>query len=232
MVHERSQGEKMISTFLRAGAFAASLAFSMASSAATVFNNGVPDLISGTQMSEFIVADDFTLASSNTLSNIRFWSVQNAISDYNGSVAWAFYSNASNQPGISLFSGLAAVAGVATGGSTGFGYNAYAYDIPISVTLSAGNYWLGLHNGPTSNTTALEMLWATTAVGQGTLGKYLDGTWVDTTNEHAFRLDGVSPVPEAQAPAMLLAGLVTLTMMGRFRRSKKSPPRTFSSLSE
>jgi hypothetical protein len=209
----------MFTTLARAGALALSLAFSQAAMAVTVFDNGPPNLASGTQMGEFQVAEDFTLSSAATLGTIRFWSIQSAASEYSGSVAWSIFSNSGTQPGASLFSGVATVPGVATGGSTGFGYAAYVFDIPVTLSLPAGTYWLGLHNGPLTNTTPREMLWATTATGLGSPGLYLDSTWVDSGNAHAFRLESAAVVPEAGTSAMLLAGLMGLAGLRLSRRA-------------
>jgi PEP-CTERM motif len=209
----------MITTFARAGAFALALSISQVATAVTVFDNGAPNLISGTQMGEFQVAEDFTLSSATNLGTIRFWSIQSTASDYSGSVAWSIFSNSGTQPGTSLFSGVATVPGVAAGGTTGFGYAAYVFDIPVTLSLAAGTYWLGLHNGPLTNTAPREMLWATTGTGLGAPGLYLDGTWVDSGNAHAFRLESAAVVPEAGTSAMLLAGLVGLAGLRLSRRA-------------
>jgi hypothetical protein len=200
----------MVTSLARAGALALALAASQAAMAVTVFDNGPPDLVSGTQMGEFQVAEDFTLSSATSVTSIRFWSIQAAASEYSGSVAWSIFSNSGTQPGATLFSGVAAVPGVATGGSTGFGYAAYVFDIPVNLNLGAGTYWLGLHNGPLTNITPREMLWATTATGLGALGKYLDVTWIDSGNAHAFRLENAAVIPEPGMGAMMLAGLMVV----------------------
>ncbi len=186
------------------------------SQAATVFNNGAPDLVAGSGMTEFVVADNFTVSGGPfDLTNIRFFSAQDTASAYVGSVAWSLFSNVASAPGVSLFSGLATVAGVPTAASTGFGYGIYTFDIPlVAITLSAGSYWLALHNGPLTNTTSAgDMTWATSGVvGLPGAGVYFDGSsWVSTGNEHAFRIDGnptvINPTPEPGSIALVLAGL-------------------------
>jgi hypothetical protein len=198
---------------LRVAALALTLSWTLESNAATVFNNGVPDLVSGTGMTEFRVADNFSLANATDISNIRFFSAQDTVSAYVGNITWAIFSNAAGQPGTSVTSGNTIAAATATGSSTSFGYGIYSLDLPVAFTLQAGNYWLSLHNGPLSNTTSAgDMTWATTGTGSGPTGRYLDASWIDTGNEHAFRLDGVvSNVPEPGAVALFLIGLVTLT---------------------
>jgi PEP-CTERM motif len=210
----------MITTLARAGALALTLGLTQVASAVTVFNNGVPDLVAGTGMTEFQVADNFTVSGSFDITNIRFWSAQDTASAYVGSVSWAIFSNAAGLPGASLNSGLATVAGTATGGITGFGYGVYSFDIPVSFTLGAGSYWLALHNGPLTNTTSAgDMTWATSGTGTGPAAVYKDGTWISSGNESAFRIDGnVTVVPEPATTAMLMAGLLAVAGLRLSRR--------------
>jgi hypothetical protein len=221
----------MILNRVRTTLMCAIAALSQSALAATVFDNGSPNLVSGSEMTEFVVADDFTLASGSNISNIRFWSVQESAADYSGSVSWAIYSDAAGEPAVSLFSGLTNVTSLATGGATGFGYSVFVFDIPVSFTLTAGNFWLGLHNGPLSNTAPSTMLWATTGVGGGTTGAYLDGGWVNSGNEHAFLLDGgptLPPdptVPEPQVILMLLAGFAAFSSLRRKEHSDRAASR-------
>jgi hypothetical protein len=217
----RQPGEKMIKTFARIAAMALTLGVSQAATAVTVFNNGGPDLVSGTGMTEFLVADNFSVGSGGfDITNLRFFSAQDAASAYVGSISWAVYSDATSLPGSVLNSGLATVAGTATGGSTGFGYGIYSFDIPVSFTLAAGNYWLALHNGPLSNTTSAgDMTWATTATGIGPASVYKDGTWISSGNELAFRVDGTATVvPEPEGIALFLAGLAVCGVLRAKRR--------------
>ncbi len=194
-------------------AFALALAFGT-SHAATAFDNGVPDLVSATGMTEFVVADNFSLASSFDINNIRFWSAQDTLGAYTGSVSWGLYSDAAGQPGVALVSGLASVAGTATGGSVGGVGAVYSFDIPVvAFTLSAGSYWLTLLNGAAPNPVAPNFMgWATTSPGTGAGSLYNDaGTWVPSGNEQAFRIDGtatvINPTPEPASIALVLAGL-------------------------
>jgi hypothetical protein len=208
----------MISNLAQIVCVVLALTFTQVVIAASVFDNGTPDLMSGTLMTEFVVADDFALSSTNTISNIRFWTIQSSASDYSGSISWAIYGDVGDSPSIALFSGVAAASAMPTGRSTAFGSAEYEFDIPVAFTLSAGNFWLALNNNPLS-TNPSNMAWATTALGAGTKGVYFEGPdWVDTGNEHAFRLDAAeSAIPEPYMPAMLIAGLLTLTRLRQFR---------------
>ncbi|MCV2368656.1 PEP-CTERM sorting domain-containing protein [Roseateles oligotrophus] len=201
----------------RLGLAMVALGFSQAAMSAAVYDNGVPNQGWGTQMSEFQVADNFSISAASDISKIRFWSIQSAANDYSGSVYWAIYSNAAGAPGALIQGGVSAtIAESATGLQTGFEYAEYMLDIAVNFTLGIGDYWLGLHNGALGNTDPTEMLWATTATGAAVAGQYLDGAdWIDSGNEHAFLLEGravVQPpggdVPEPASWSLALAGLL------------------------
>jgi len=211
---------------IRMGLAAFTLSLSFAVQGALIYNNGSPDQVSGTNMSEFLVAENFTLSAAADITNIRFWSIQDAETSYTGSVYWAIYSNVLNQPGSILDGGVtAAILGMATGNSTGFGYAEYVFNIPVAFQLAVGDYWLALHNGALSNITPSEMLWSTTTAAIGSSSLYLDPLgWISSGNEQAFQLDGtpVSPgsVPEPSTLALLFGGLLATAFLRR--KSKKA----------
>lgn len=220
----------MKSLMIRRCLAALSLSFSFVVQGAIIYNNGPPDQVSGTNMSEFLVAENFTLGAAAVITNIRFWSIQDTATSYSGSVYWAIYSNVSNQPGSLLDGGLTAIVpAVPTGNSTGFGYAEYAFDISVVFQLAVGDYWLALHNGALSNNSPSEMLWSTTAAPISFSSLYLDPpnsaipVWLSTDNEQAFRLDGtpLSPgsVPEPSIFMLLCAGLLAAAFLRRKSRN-------------
>jgi hypothetical protein len=225
----------MISTLFRTVFLTFALALAQIAGAATVFNNGGPNYFSGTRMSEFVVADNFNLADDTNITNIRFWSHQSSPADYSGTLAWSIYENvgASNTPGSVRASGSSSIAAVDFNQRTAFGSDTYIFNIPVTLTLLSGSYWLGLNNSPLNSADPSEMLWATTQPAPTGEGVYLDSTsWVGTGNEHAFLLEGTaitSPIPEPYMPAMMLAGLATLAGLCRFKRLDKSSPNLPSS---
>ena len=201
---------------VRTGMVALALFAAQLSFAVPVYDNGLPDQLSGTQMSESFVAEDFSLTASATISSFRFWSIQSAPADYLGSVYWAVYSNVGGAPGAVLFGNTAvATTAIATGNSTGFGYAEYVFDVDVAdFTIGAGSYWLGLHNGPSASVDASEMLWSTTASMIGSESQYFDSTfaWVGAGTHLAFVLDGsvVPEIPESGTLALTLVGLAVL----------------------
>ena len=206
------------SALVRTGMAALALSAAQLSFAAPVFNNGSPDQVSGTQMSDVLVAEDFSLTASTTISSIRFWSIQFAPTDYLGSVYWAVYSNVGGAPGAVLFGNTAVTTtAVATGNSTGFNYAEYVFDVDVNdFVIGAGTYWLGLHNGPSASTVAREMLWSTTSTG-GSESQYFDSftsTWVGADTHLAFALDGtgvvVPPTGVPEPGTLALVGLAVL----------------------
>lgn len=204
----------------RLAAFALVAAFAAPSAqAALVYDNGPPNQPAGTQMSEFQVADDFTLLLDANVTNIRFWTLQSAPSDYSGSVFWAIYGNALGSPGALVQTGVTGVAEVATGAAVALpGYSQYVLDIPVAFSLTAGTYWLGLHNGPLANIAPTEMLWAATGTVRGSEGKYLDPDfgWTGTGNFNAFVLsNAVNAVPEPGSLALAFAALLAAGFVRR-----------------
>ncbi len=196
--------------------------------AATIYDNGVPDSsLFGTQMSEYLVGDDFTLNSTFNVTSIRFWSQQLTAGAYTGSVYWAIYSNGTLEPNAIVQGGVtAALTGTATGNS-GFGYTEYVFDIPVSFQLTANTYWLTLHNGPLATTAASEMLWSATS-NSGTASVYRDlvnapTVWISNVpTEQAFQLmgpDAVGTIPEPSSFLLLASGVFAGTWLCR----KRSP---------
>ena len=208
----------------------AALAFgTCAASQAAIVVSNPPDQVYGTNMSFALVADNFTLGGIYDISSIKFWSIQSTAADYSGNLYWAIYSDAPGSPGAVLQSATTAVAALATGNSTGFGYGEYVFDIAVNFQLAAGDYWLALQNDALGSTTSTEMLWETSSAGIAPAGQYRDflinpSDWVDTGNEHAFQLNGQlvgdpppppGGVPEPSTLALVFASLAAAVALRR-----------------
>lgn len=142
------------------------LAFACVSSAtaAMVYDNGAPNRLNGFEISHWIQADDFPLGTAARLESVKFWTFEGS-GNFQGSIVWQIYSNrANNTPGTLLFSGTSTnLAHTATGFTLGpYAEFSTTFDLP-PVSLPAGSYWLGLHNGPLSNTSDTgRVYWGTT----------------------------------------------------------------------
>jgi len=204
----------------RAGLVALTLGLSFVAQGATIHDNGGPNQMFGVNMSNFIVAENFNVAVASDITNIRFWSIQLLGPDYLGNVFWAVYGNAAGQPGSVVAGNLTpAVTPAATGNSTSLGYDEYLFNIPVAFQLTAGTYWLGLSNSPLDLVTPTEMLWTTTSGGNGSEAKYLDGTWQDSGQQLAFRIDGdpsaSGAIPEPATYILFAGGLAAAALLRR-----------------
>ena len=186
--------------------------------AVIVYNNGVPNSSGGNEMTMWLQTEDFTLTSAQTITDVRFWSAE-GVPGYNGSITWRFYSQVAGQPGAVLFSGSATPVRAATG-NVYFGLTERTNDFSIgAVTLPAGTYYLGLHNGPLTHATRDEFYWADQATNGTPTGfedqtPFDDGLWFNNGSEHAFQL---SRIPEPTGLAMLF--LAAPAMIARRRRT-------------
>lgn len=210
-------------------AFAGLLAVgSTASAGPLVYNNGLPNQANGNEMTQWIQAEDFTLTTATTLGDARFWSVSPA-GAYQGSIVWQIYANAGGQPGALLHSGTANPTRTFTGNNLFFGQE-FQNDFALpNISLAAGTYWLGLHNGPLTTTNRLEFYWETTNVGGGNTGTargredvapFGAGGWFNNGQEHAFQLFATN-VPEPMS-MVVFGGLAVAGLAGVRRRLKKA----------
>jgi hypothetical protein len=123
----------------------------IADHAAALYSNGVNrPAQGGPDMRSQLIADDFTLSSAQTITRIRFWSLDQTPGAYAGSLSWYIYADSSGQPGAPLAAGnTTTVTRTATGAVyPPLGMPEYQNDFPIgTVALGTGRYWLALYNG-------------------------------------------------------------------------------------
>lgn len=201
----------------------AALTIAASTAQAQVYNNGAPDGNGGNEMSQWIQAEDFTLALSTNVVGIRFWGLTTG--GYAGSIHWRIYDNGTGAPGANiLYSGSFNGAGTAQGGGC-CGYTRYQFDMDTDFTLGAGTYWLGLHNGDYTNTNRDEFYWETTNGNATASGREDDapfeGNWASNGEEHAFQLLGErnATVPEPTSLALVVVGFAGITAVARRRRA-------------
>lgn len=183
-----------------------------APAAFVVYDNGPRNPANGNEMTQWIQAENFTLAAAETLVGVRFTSGEFS-PGYTGSITWQIYADAAGTPGSLLTSGTTAAVTRTAVAPVGVFTSAFENEFSIgSVPLAAGNYWLGLHNGPLTTTSRLEMYWMTSTTGFGPNGQedvtpFGTGGFFSNGQEHTFQLlaADAAAVP---APAGLLLGLI------------------------
>jgi hypothetical protein len=199
-----------------------------------IFDNG-PAVGGGSEATEWIQANDFTLVTDSVITAITFLTIEftDPPDVYAGSVYIAIYNHdtatdALDSSGLIFETVLNPTrtffVPTTTPGQDMFRYHAIvpAFDLE----LAAGTYWLALHNGPMSNTARADWYWARTfddPSGRGALADRapFDGAWADTGYEHAFLLEDHvhRPVPAPPGLVLLTIGFVGLCL----RRGRRPP---------
>jgi hypothetical protein len=192
------------------------IAFSGAQ-ATLIYDNGSPSVVPGSEMTSWIQAEDFSLASNQDVTDIRFWAIIANYTDkngvkhdgtYTGSITWQIYSNNAGQLDTLLASGSVNVP-LPNNPYVETDYGpCYQFDFSIDpYPLVEGTYWLGLHNGPLTTTEFSDFYWHftdsndTLTSQQYYLPIYPDGPgpWQNSQGcyEHAFQLYDNAPLPGA-----------------------------------
>lgn len=194
-----------------------------AAQAALVYDNGAPNAANGVEMTHWIEADDFSLGLPTAITDIRFWALSG--SNYAGSVVWSVYADNGGMPGTLLDRGSAAPVGVFHH-ATPWG-DSHQYDFSVgSVSLGAGTYWLGLHNGPLTSTVHSSFYWEiansnSTSYVHLDEAPFDDGSWYDGyAFQQAFMLFGNPTGSTVPAPGAILLGTLGTGLVGFLRRRR------------
>jgi PEP-CTERM motif len=189
--------------------------------ASVVFDGGQPLASAVTaNLTSYIFAENFTLPQNTNIAGVNFWSVESP-TGYSGSLYYAIYSDVSGVPNL----GSPTIEGFSQGSNltrtfvanvqTGYDMYLYTFDITPFIATSGTQYWLGLHNGPTTNTTDNGFFWEGHNSTQGNI-RYFDAlpvvgdAWTIRTNGSlAFQLTGQpqSAVPEPSTYILLSIAL-------------------------
>lgn len=205
----------------------AALAFSISAQAALIFDNGAPTTLGARDISLFRSADDFTLASGQTVAGIQFnytWTnpaVSDPATNFSGTITYAIYDDSSGSIGSQVatgsVSGLASTfTGIIIPGSNAK-INAVQLNLVSAVALGAGTYWLELHEGPTVSTNDGTGIGWVLSNNAGNAKQGLASNGVPTgsvNNELSFQLYdtafGATGVPEPSSIVLIAAGLAAL----------------------
>jgi hypothetical protein len=159
--------------------------------AGTIYENGSPNGLNGADLSNFTLADDFTLTSQATVSNFRFWFIAAKATDFLGTLSYQIFNSTSATPvGTPLVSVTATpVTAVATGAKLAMGgFAEYQVDVTLAapLQLGAGSYWLGLHQGNFTTSAPTHIYWETTASQTAAVSSGFDYRYTPSTTSTGF----------------------------------------------
>lgn len=200
------------------------LCTAVVSPAALIFSNGLPDTSQpdarGIALSR--LADDFSLGGPATLAAIRFWMVS-VPGQFGGTLSYAIYQDSAGALGNVVGSGTVNVSPVLLNQIPLYLQRYYQVDfnLPAPLALTAGTYWLELHNGSDlTNATNVEVLWGLVGgdpPGNAQMGFGSQLPSNNTFDELAFQLysSDSAGVPEPAPIAICAFGLAAIAAIKR-----------------
>jgi len=210
------------------------LSISALTASPVVLTNGPASLGSGSEMTAWIQAENFSLPTNTLIDGVIFRAfIATFGAGYSGSVAYQIYSNSAGLPGSLLLSGTANPIPVATG-AVGVSSSVYpefilSFGITPFLATAGTQYWLGLHNGPLSLQTRDEFYWEGALPNTGNQPTGLgdpapfDGNFsLEALTDHAFQLTGTE-VPEPSTVPMIAVGLLAIAASRRSSWVKPFP---------
>ncbi len=195
--------------------------------AATIFDNGAPDLVGANARSItiFRTADDFVLGTSATVDSVRFWMLAQPQEVYSGTLTYAFYQNSAGSLGAVVSTGT--VNGIVPVFLSQVAQNIHAiyqvdFNLLAPLALGSGTYWLELHDGPSlTNAGSTQVLWQNLASIAGGNSKQNQNPQLPSNNvggAQAFQLLGTVGSTSVPEPATMAATVIGLAALGLLRR--------------
>jgi hypothetical protein len=200
--------------------------------ASAVYDNGGPNQVDGANITAYVSADDFTMATPSTLTGVNFWSsadIDPYSSQFSGTIGWGILSDNGGTPGELLYSGADSAPSLFDTSNQIDGTEEWELTVALpSITLDAGTYWLALHEGPLGTPDdGTEIYWDTTSNQTGSVAMQTGDVsgasgWFPSTfssgagGDLAFQLTGsldASPEPPFVFP------VAVLLFLGSVRRS-------------
>jgi PEP-CTERM motif len=198
-----------------------------------IYNNGGPNQQNGNEMTEWLQSEDFTLTSTQTVTDVHFWDIEIPPNSYQGSITWWITgddgSGNPNFNNVLLSRNTALVTRTQTQCGILGTYCEYSdsFDIPGLLLQGGTEYHLVLHNGLPTFDTRSEFYWETTNPNGTATGRECDLTtgacyfnWSDNGQEHAFYLTGGTSTPEPGTLALF--GTSVVGIAGMLRRKLRS----------
>lgn len=196
------------------------LALAPWASAATVWDNGAPDLADASLSdvdASVVTFDDFTLSGSATIRSIQWWGIYIfTASPGPDSFNINIFADNGGAPGTSVTGTLAVSASRLSTTDLVFGsfpLFEYTANIPDTV-LSAGTYWLSIQNDTTGS--GYDWSWASSANTPAN-ALFLDGSFTAQEFDLAFNLNDTAVVPEPSTMLLSAVGLGGILLARRRR---------------
>ena len=207
--------------------------------AAIIWSNGTFNDQGGNILTEFYSAEDFVLSAPATINRITFWTLEDSSavpSPYFGTFLYAIFLDATGTPpsnNATLSSGLISPVRTIVGTSVGLDVYENVINFGSPISLAAGTYWLGLHNGPLSNDNnagaIVDIYWAWTNLNVVNTPTFRGHElalptgappflWTTNTQEHAFLIESFTTAVPEPSSLFLAGGGILLAAIRRYRK--------------
>jgi len=186
---------------------------STSTNAEIVFDNGEPSIYTaGKDMRSWLQADDFLLDQDVMLTGGHFWTYEQNVAIWDGTLEYFIFADDSGTPGtiISGGDGQSVQKDVTDITPAGRGYEySFEFETPVSL-VTANTYWFGLHLASDYSGLSDVFRWESNISGFGSTSFESEGgtldNWTDSGIHRAFYLEGI---PEPATIFLLgLGGLV------------------------